>query len=137
MVGIPALSPGRPAHAGGPHDLPDLARPASATPAPGTSPPGSPAAGIPNLADLKPASPRLRYDPLARLSIIVYLDAASGEVLRQIPAERVVEHYRSNAALRGVPPRLVNPNLGTVPALPADPLPEEMPQGNASPGVLA
>ena len=39
-------------------------------------------------------SPVYRFDPLARLSVLVFRDAATGDVTQQFPSKKVVEQYR-------------------------------------------
>lgn len=46
-------------------------------------------------------SPVLRYDQQARIAVLFYRDADSGETEDQIPPKRVVEEYRRNSQLNG------------------------------------
>ena len=39
-------------------------------------------------------SPVYRFDPVAKLSILSFRDSGSGDVIQQIPSEKVVEQYR-------------------------------------------
>lgn len=75
-------------------------------------------------------SPAIKYDQTARIAVLLFRDADTGETKEQIPSEHVVEAYRRTAGRKpdGPPQTPASPQAG-----PAGPVPAASPGGPALP----